>query len=75
MDDKGFTSLSLSKSDLAFYTEIRDQFCKDNYLDPRKVSVQTVLKTGMSFWNQRRNFVKEAPRDEQGRFTNREKQS
>lgn len=64
----GFTSLSLSKEDLAFYTDIRDSFCKQNGLDPSKISVQTVLKTGMTFYNQRRNYVKQVERDEQGRF-------
>ena len=51
--DTGFTSMSLSKEDLALYTEIRDLFCEKNGVDPKKFSVQAVLKTGMTIYKQR----------------------
>lgn len=51
--ETAFTSMSVSKEDLAFYTEIRDLFCKRNGLPKNKISVQTVIRTGMTFYNQR----------------------
>lgn len=51
--DTGFTSMSLSKDDLAFYTEIRNLFCEKNGIDRKKISVQTVLRTGMTVYKQR----------------------
>lgn len=51
--ESGFTSMSLSKEDLAFYTEIRNLFCEKNGIDRKKISVQTVLRTGMTFYKQR----------------------
>lgn len=57
--ETGFTSVSISKADLAFYNEIRNKFAQKHEIDPKKISTATILKTGMSFYAQRMNYSDE----------------
>ena len=56
--DTKHTAMSVSKDDLAFYTEIRDNFAAKHGMDASKLSVQTVIKTAMAYYAQRLNYIK-----------------
>ena len=73
--DSGFTSISVSKSDYAQYDALRKEFAETHGIPEKKVSVAMILNVGMTFYKQRKNFVKKVDRDEQGRFLKEEQSS
>ncbi len=70
--DQKYRSVSISEEDYLQFEEIRkelEQQWSEQIGKNLKVSMSEVIKTGMTFYKQRKNFVKEVDRDDQGRFT------
>lgn len=51
--DNGFTAISVSKEDYAFYDQIRQELTVDKGV---KISIAQTIKLGMTFYNQRRKL-------------------
>jgi hypothetical protein len=58
----GFRPVSISDEDYVFYDKIRKELIKEQLKSNgvrTKISLAEVIKTGVTYWNQRRQFVKD----------------
>jgi hypothetical protein len=69
----GFKPISHSDEDYDFYDQIRQELIREQFkrsgVRP-KISLADVVKTGVTFWNQRRKIVKDKQDDKRSQSQN-----